>query len=97
MLHVNIIMLHVDIDHFPCRRQKYVIIITSVSKLIAITLNTDFLKRKEMKKEMYGNRHIKINTCILTDNVNKKSTGLNGHLRIRDFTPTSCQKGESYL
>ena len=28
--------------------------------------------------------------------VNKRPTGLNGHLSIRDFTPTSCQKG-SYL
>ena len=27
---------------------------------------------------------------------NKRSTGLNGHLSIRDFTLTSCQKG-SYL
>ena len=28
--------------------------------------------------------------------VNKRPTGLNGHLSIRDFTLTSCQKG-SYL
>ena len=27
---------------------------------------------------------------------NKRPTGLNGHLSIRDFTLTSCQKG-SYL
>ena len=27
---------------------------------------------------------------------NKRPTGLNGHLSIGDFTPTSCQKG-SYL
>ena len=27
---------------------------------------------------------------------NKRPTGLNGHLSIKDFTPTSCQKG-SYL
>ena len=28
--------------------------------------------------------------------INKWPTGLNSHLSIRDFTPTSCQKG-SYL
>ena len=28
--------------------------------------------------------------------INKRPTGLNGHLSIRDFTLTSCQKG-SYL
>ena len=28
--------------------------------------------------------------------LNKRPTGLNGHLSIRDFTLTSCQKG-SYL
>ena len=33
---------------------------------------------------------------MFTANYNKRPTGLNGHLSIRDFTLTSCQKG-SYL
>ena len=32
----------------------------------------------------------------LKNNLNKRPTGLHGHLSIRDFTLTSCQKG-SYL
>ena len=39
------------------------------------------------------------NLCLIMrvlELINKRATGLNGHLSIRDFTLTSCQKG-SYL
>ena len=34
--------------------------------------------------------------CKATKLINKRPTGLNGHLSIRDFTLNSCQKG-AYL
>ena len=40
-----------------------------------------------------GNFHPTFN---IGSSYNKRPTGLNGHLSIRDFTLTSCQKG-SYL
>ena len=45
-----------------------------------------------------GEKEFKCHHCILTaiSPWNKRSTGPNGHLSIRDFTLTSCQRG-SYL
>ena len=55
-----------------------------------------FLRRSRKQEKFTDRRTEKQTTDNSSGELNKRPTGLNGPLSIRDFTPTSCQKG-SYL